>query len=221
MGWTKPRQCVICHQAPNPLPVKNNNSCHCSYPFELSYFTLLQRLPCKNKSQELYFSCWLVSKRTEARHHALHCNLSPQLPPYIDDYALLAVTTSTRDTSKLTCKWGPCSCKEHDVAEPRRWEALFCIYPQSQASAVPWGQENSWQQDLLGLQSFCCMSIGMVLGNLHQPIAMKVSDAMQVPNGWRKIMTTSASQLPTYFVLLQRHKRKLTAAIQLKSIITC
>lgn len=61
----------------------------------------------------------------------------------------------------------------------------------------------------------------MVLGNLHQPIAMKVSDAMQVPNGWRKIMATSASQLPMYFVLLQRHKRKLTAAIQLKSIIMC
>lgn len=93
MGWTKPRQRAICHQAPNPLPVKNNNSCHCSYPFELSYFTLLQRLPCKNKSQVLYYSCWLVSKRAEARHHALHCNLSLQLPPYIDDYALLAVTT--------------------------------------------------------------------------------------------------------------------------------
>lgn len=105
MGWTNPRQHAIHHQAPNPLPVKNGNSCHCSYPFELSYFTLLWRLLRKYKSQELYFSCWPVSKRTEARHHALHCNLSLQLPLYIDGYALLVIATPTRDMPKLTCKW--------------------------------------------------------------------------------------------------------------------
>lgn len=100
MGWTNTRQNAIHHPAPNPLPVKNGNSHHCSYPFELRYFTLLWRLLCEHKSQGPYFSYWPVSQRTEARHHALPCNPSLQLPVCIDGCALLVAATPARDMPK-------------------------------------------------------------------------------------------------------------------------
>lgn len=183
MGWTNPRRHAIHHQAPNPLPVKNSNSCHCSYPFELSYFTLLRRLLHKYKSQELYFSYWPVSKRTEARHHALHCNISLWLPVCIDDSAACCNPNRGHDgahlqVTALLFQWGRCCQAQKPVR--------FCTgcsqadLMQSQGMTVPQELGGSGQCQL-GLQSY--MSTGMELASLHHLLATSTSHSMQIPAG--------------------------------------
>lgn len=219
MGWTNPRQHAIHHQAPNPLPVKNGNGCHCSYQFELSYFTLLWRLLHKYKSQELYFSCWPVSKRTEARHHALHCNLSLWLPLYIDDYALLVVATPARDMPKLTCKWGPCSCNEHAVAEPRSpWGFVPYAPKLTWCRAKAWLSHRHWE-DSIKTPVLLLYEHWDGTGEPPSPVSHEYLSYHADSNQLGEITAVSASQLLMYFVAAPKpQNRKLTAAIYLNQM---